>query len=63
MNNLELIIKELDNYKRNKEQLMYKYINDRLTKSLNSYYKELRDSVNFLNSKEELKIIKKINNL
>lgn len=63
MNNLELIIKELDNYKRNKEQLMYKYINDRLTKSLNSYYKELSDSVNFLNSKEELNIIKKINNL
>ena len=39
-----------------------KYINDRLTKSLNSYYKELSDSVNFLNSKEELNIIKKINN-
>ena len=61
MTNLECILKELNLYHRNRKILLYNYINKRLTESLQSYYSELQDSVNFLNSKEDIRIMSSIN--
>lgn len=62
MNNLETILIELNQYKNKQDKLMYNYINERLTKSLISYYKELQTTVNFLNSKKDKIVLDGINN-
>ena len=63
MNNLQLILRYLELHKNNKEALLYKYINERLNKSLISYYKELQNSINFLDLKNESLVLNGINNL
>lgn len=41
---LKQSIAELESYKRDKKTLYIKYINDRLSKSLQTYYKELHNA-------------------
>lgn len=55
------IIKELSSYKRNKNDLLAQYINERLNKSLQTYYKELIDSFDHLKYKDSSNILKKLN--
>lgn len=55
------IIKELSFYKRNKNDLLAQYINERLNKSLQTYYKELIDSFDYLKYKDSSNILKKLN--
>lgn len=57
---MKRLISELDSYKRDKKTLYMKYINDRLYRSLQTYYKELRAaylhelSVNRISDKDKL---------
>lgn len=55
------ILKDLDCYKRDKNNLLSTYIEERLSQSLKTYYKELSASVNYLANKNNSKIIGKIN--
>lgn len=41
---LKELIVELDNFKRDKNTLYISYVNDRLNKSLQTYYNELRNA-------------------
>ena len=62
--NLNKILDDLSKYKNNsdKEEVLKKYIQIRLTKSLASYYKELDKSINYFYSrKQDVKMLKKIN--
>ena len=62
--NLNKILDDLSKYKNNsdKEEVLKKYIQIRLTKSLDSYYKELDKSINYFYSrKQDVKMLKKIN--
>ena len=62
--NLNKILDDLSKYKNNsdKEEVLKKYIQIRLTKSLDSYYKELDKSMNYFYSrKQDIKMLKKIN--
>ena len=62
--NLNKILDDLSKYKNNsnKEEVLKKYIQIRLTKSLDSYYKELDKSINYFYSrKQDIKMLKKIN--
>ena len=62
VNNLQEALDDMKVHHRNKNVLLYNYINDRLNKSLKTYYEELTDSVSYLNNKDELKIMKRLNN-
>lgn len=55
------ILNEMKDYKRPKEDLLVLYINERLNKSLQTYYKELSSSVLFLSSKDEMQVCKCLN--
>lgn len=58
MENLERILKELACHHRDKSDMMAHAINDRLTKSIETYYKELTDSFKFLAKKDSAKVLK-----
>ena len=53
--NLNKILDDLSKYKNNsdKEEVLKKYIQIRLTKSLDSYYKELDKSINYFYSRKQ----------
>lgn len=55
------ILDELSKYKRNKEELFPKYVDERLNKSLYTYYKEVTNSFNHLKYKDGKSILRKIN--
>lgn len=55
---LNLILNDTKNHHRDKSFLIEYYINERLTKSLMSYYKDLSTSVDFLDRKDNLKVLK-----
>lgn len=58
---LQYILKDLQNYKRPKQSLMYYYVNQRLNKSLEAYDYSLSISYSFLKDKNQYKgVIKKI---
>ena len=62
MNTLN-ILKDLNKYKRDKEYLKSFYIEERLNKSLETYYKELIRQSEHLRSKNELRVIRRMNKL
>lgn len=62
MINFKIVLEELDNYKHSKTEVLYNNINERLNKSLKSYYEELQDSVNVLNYKNNIRVLKNLNN-
>ena len=56
------ILEELEHYKNvNKEELMNQYIQERLSTSLSTYYKELSKSLNYLYGKDNMRLLRKIN--
>ena len=58
---LRHMLEILSNYKKDKKYLLEKYINDRLTKSLETYYSELSSSLEYLISKDDLRVLKNLN--
>lgn len=57
-NILNNMLKDLSKYKRDKKDLLEMYINDRLSKSLETYYSELSNSLAYLVKKNELRVLK-----
>lgn len=57
------MINDLQSYKRNKEDLLLHYVNERLDTSLTNYYKDLDNSLEYLSRRNELKLLKKLNRL
>ena len=62
-NILNNMLKDLSKYKRNKKDLLEMYINDRLSKSLETYYAELSNSLACLVKKNELRVLKNMTKL
>ncbi len=58
--NLDNVLDELQKYKRDKKTLLSVYIQDRLNKSLLTYYKQLTSSIRYYDRKDELRILKKL---
>lgn len=56
---LNNILNELSEHK-NKRDLS-DFVNERLNKSLDTYYKELTNAVKFLTKKENIRMLRKIN--
>ena len=57
---LVTILNDIQSHKRDKTLLMQMYIEDRLNKSLITYYKEISESVEFLNSKDPIKMNRRL---
>lgn len=57
---LDIILNDIQSHKRDKNTLMQMYIEDRLNKSLVTYYKEISKSVEFLNSKDPIKMNRRL---
>lgn len=56
--NLYNILNELSHYKRQKNELISKYIEQRLNTSISTYYKEITYSLNYFRDKNVDRIIK-----
>lgn len=65
MNNIEIILKELENYRVfDRKDIFTQRVKERLDKSLKEYYRDLNKSINKLElyqTYDNLKAIKKIN--
>jgi hypothetical protein len=60
---LESMLKDLSHYKGiSKEDLLYKYIRERLNKSYNTYLSELDSSAKYLGRRTDKNVLKKMNN-
>lgn len=57
---LNSMLNTLSKYKRNKDDLIELYINERLEKSLKTYYLELYNSLDYLLSKNDLRVLKNV---
>lgn len=57
------MLRDLENYKRDKSTLMTMYVSQRLEKSFNEYDKELKQSIDFLSVKHEKSILKRMKNI
>lgn len=55
------MLKDLNQYKRAKDDLILFYVNERLNKSLESYTEDITKSENYLNNRKELNLLRKIN--
>lgn len=60
MENLERILKDLSAHHRDKTTLMVDAINERITKSVEVYYKELTNSLAYLAKKDGAKVLKSV---
>lgn len=61
---LNRMLKDLDNYReKDKSILLEKYVNDRLSKSLQVYYDSLIKSLNSLTNKDAYKVLQSISKL
>ena len=60
-NKLYNILDDLSKYKHNKDDLFPMYVNERLNKSLQTYYKEITNSFNYLKYKDSNTILKRLN--
>lgn len=63
LNILNSFLNDLSKYKRNRKDLMEFYVNDRLSKSLEVYYSELYNSLSYLTSKNDLRVLKTLNKI
>lgn len=59
--NLKQVLNDLSKYNRSKDYLLSLYVNDRLNKSLQTYYKKIEECYNSLKYKNNIKIIKYLN--
>lgn len=57
---LNIVLKDLQNYKRSRDTLLPMYIQLRLDKSLVTYYKQLSSSIKYYDKKDELRILKNL---
>ena len=55
------MLKDLSSYHRDKNILLQFYINQRLNDSLKVYYKELSQSIDYLSDKNNIRVLKKLN--
>jgi hypothetical protein len=56
------MLNDLSLYKgKSRDELLYKYIKDRLDKSYQSYIKELNTSTSYLERRREHRVLKKMN--
>lgn len=55
------MLKDLNQYKRSKDDLILFYVNERLNKSLESYTEDITKSEKYLNNRKELNLLRKIN--
>lgn len=60
LNMLTDMLKDIEDYKSRNKNLS-SYVNDRLSKSLLTYYKDLNDSVNYLSIKDSFRIARGMN--
>lgn len=51
---------ELSEHKRDRAELKKYYIQERLSSSLQSYYKEINNSYSYLRHKDEVKVVKEL---
>ena len=58
---LNKILSDLNKHNRSKAQLLEYFVAARLDASLNTYYDEILESYEFLKSRNQLKLAKKIN--
>ena len=58
---LDNILNDLSKHKRNKDELLILYINERLDKSLHTYYSSLISSVNYLKYRNCKNVMDKMN--
>ena len=63
INMLNNMLKDISKYKRNKDNLLEYYIQERLNKSLETYYNQLSHSLEYLISKNGLRVLKDSNKL
>ncbi len=59
-NNLQALKEELKNYHRDRKQLEKQYVAERLEKSLNTYYSDLKTRVEYLETRKPESILKRI---
>ena len=57
---LNIILSDLQKYKRRKKDLLPYYIQLRLNKSLVTYYRQLATSIRYYDKKDELRILKNL---
>ena len=60
IDNLNKMLDDISKYKRNKDDLLEMYIKERLNKSLETYYNQLSSSLEYLISKDSVRVLKKI---
>ena len=58
---LSIILKDLNKHKRNKSQLLEEAVQKRLDLSLQTYYRDILESYEFLSSRNALKLARKLN--
>lgn len=59
--NLQNVLYDLSKHKRDRNTLLMTYVEERLNKSLQSYYEELTDSFDFLKYKNSQTVLDKMN--
>lgn len=55
------MLSDLSHYHRDKATLIQSYVNARLNESLKVYYKELSQSIDYLSDKNNIRVMKKLN--
>ena len=62
-NRFNKMLNDLSKYKRDKNSLMQMYIENRLNKSLETYYSQLNSSLESLLDSDELKVLRRSNKI
>lgn len=62
-NKFDKMLNDLSKYKRDKNLLMQIYIENRLNKSLETYYSQLNSSLESLLDSDELKVLRRSNKI
>lgn len=62
-NKFDKMLNDLSKYKRDKNLLMQIYIENRLNKSLETYYSQLTSSLESLLGSDELKVLRRSNKI
>lgn len=61
VNNLRCILEDLNEHKRDRSEIMEKSVSEKLTASVQLYYQELTESLNYLMRRNEIRVLKKLN--
>ena len=63
IDNLNKMLDDISKYKRNKDDLLEMYIKERINKSLETYYNQLSSSLEYLISKDSVRVLKNSNKI